>query len=240
MQEAAAALKCCPNFHHLTLSGMDHIPLRALATLLQQGPRGAVGFTVGLRPASPTSAPVGPSVTLLIFARFNRVTVFKTTDVLDAAALRFQQCTTIFSWVDHLIGVALTLCLHILLLLLTERVLPGITQSQQPLHLLWLAIELWLSAGGCSRCFPLLHCLRNGFRCLRLFLVFVGLPLRMLHKSVPQTSPFVVLAILVTQTMVLLPVVPAQADITTLATCMAWPMIAVYCCWSTFMACLWF
>lgn len=131
---------------------------------------------------------------LHIFAWFNRVNVTNTIDVLDSPALRIWRCTTKLSWVKYFIGVALNVSLSVLLLFLTDCKLPGMTQLQLPLQLLWLATELWLSAGGCTRCFPLLHCLRLGFRRLRLFLVFVGLPfLCIFCNSIKQSFLCVVL-----------------------------------------------
>ena len=166
MQKDAAA-GCPPllsQFHHLTLSGMTHFPPRALAALLQQGSGSAVSLTKGLTPPSPTSAPAIPRALLHISARFSRATITNTTDMLDAPALRIQRCTTKLSWVSYFIGVALIFSLSMLLLCLTDCVLSGVTQSQLPLHLLWLGIELWLSGGGNSGCFPLLCRLRLGFR----------------------------------------------------------------------------
>ena len=192
------AQKCCPNFHHLTLRGMDYLFPRALAALLQQGPGSAVSLTVGLQPARPASAPARPSLWLQIVAWFNRATVTSTIDMLDAPALQIQRCTAKLSWVTYFTGVALNFSLSVLLLFLTDCVWPGVTQSQLPLHLLWLGIELWLGAGGNSKCFPLLCRLRLGFRRLRLFLVCLGLPLRMFHRSIKHRFPCVVLAIAVT------------------------------------------
>ena len=102
---------------------------RELAALLQQGPRSAVKFTVGLPPPSPASAPATNKSLLHIFAWFNRVTVTNTIDVLDAPALQIQRCTTKLSWVIYLVGVALCSGLSLLLLFLTDGALPGVTQS---------------------------------------------------------------------------------------------------------------
>ena len=170
-------------------------------------------------------------------AWLNRATVTSTIDMLDAPALQIQRCTTKLSWVTYFIGVALDFSLSVLLLFLTDCVWPGLTQSQLPLHLLWLGIELWLGACGNSKCFPLLRRLRLGLRRLRLFLVCRGLPLRMFHKSIKHRFPCVVLAIAVT----LWPVVTmvyAEADVKTMKRCYTRLKAAVYCCWCAIVTCL--
>ena len=134
-------------------------------------------------------------------------------------------------WVSYFIGVALIFYLSMLLLFLTDCVLPGVTQSQLPLHLLWLGIELWLSAGGSSRCFPLLCCLKLGFQRLRLLLLHIRLPLRMCGPF-----PCVVLAIVVIWPVATM--VYAEADMMTIKRCYPRLKAAVSCCWCTSVTCL--